>query len=211
MNLTDFFRIIYYNLKYKGKFKMKRVNDYYEYLLPDGRIIKSYDSLVGDFGIFIEEYLKHYQPKENDIIVDAGAYVGAFSLYCAKLIEPGFIIAIEPNKNNFKRLLDNIELNGFKNIIPIYNGLWNTQCIMPLSDNDACSEVLGSCLSIPTEFDTLDNILKKVGFPYVDFIKLDVVGSEIQAVQGMKETLLNNSKVAIAKYPNRHLIYDSNL
>ena len=62
-------------------------------------------------------YLKEYIPKENDTIIDLGAYGGMFSIYCAvKMGNKGRIIAFEPSKENLKLFRKAIELNNLTNI-----------------------------------------------------------------------------------------------
>jgi 3-dehydroquinate dehydratase len=51
------------------------------------------------------------------------------------------------------------------------------------------------------EVDTLDNILEELGVTRVDFIKMDIEGAEIQALEGMERTLKENDvRLVIAAY-----------
>lgn len=212
MTIKQKLRSYYYNKKFKGKFIMKTEKDYYIYILQNGRIIKSYDNIAGDLGQFIDEYLKFYKPEKNNVIIDAGAYVGAFSIYCSELIgNKGLIIAIEPNINNYKNLIKNLELNNIRNVKVIKKALYserNKNLLM--SDNKACStlkyQILeGEIFKIKSE--TIDNILKNLNIEKVDFIKIDVVGSEKEVLKGAKETLKNKPKMSVAEYPDRHINY----
>jgi len=54
--------------------------------------------------------------KDGEAFFDIGANIGIYSLYCASLYPNSQIYAFEPMPKNFIRLLQNVELNGFKNV-----------------------------------------------------------------------------------------------
>ncbi|MEM3406001.1 MAG: FkbM family methyltransferase [Candidatus Pacearchaeota archaeon] len=55
--------------------------------------------------------------KKGDIVIDAGAYIGLFTLYASKKVgKNGLVIAYEPDPENYKNLLENIKLNKCKNV-----------------------------------------------------------------------------------------------
>jgi FkbM family methyltransferase len=56
-------------------------------------------------------------PKEGWIVLDAGAYIGLYSLRASRLVGPEeFIVAFEPNPYAFYWLESNLKLNGVKNV-----------------------------------------------------------------------------------------------
>lgn len=64
--------------------------------------------------------------NKNDIVIDIGANIGAFSILLAKLYPFITIYAVEPVAEAYIQLCENIELNNLTNIIPInvaINGL----------------------------------------------------------------------------------------
>jgi FkbM family methyltransferase len=54
--------------------------------------------------------------KPGQVFFDVGANVGVYSLYAASLYPDMLIYAFEPVIANFRRLTENVELNGFDNI-----------------------------------------------------------------------------------------------
>ena len=68
--------------------------------------------------IYIEDlYESKTLIRSGDIIVDAGANVGMFTLKAARLVGPsGAVIAFEPVKENLKLIKDNIYINNLKNV-----------------------------------------------------------------------------------------------
>ena len=68
--------------------------------------------------------LKHI--KYGDIVIDAGANIGMFSLLASKCVgREGKIIAVEPQKENFNFLEQNKRKNGLNNIITINRALYS--------------------------------------------------------------------------------------
>jgi FkbM family methyltransferase len=160
-------------------------------------------------GVVINAAYGSYPFKRGDIVVDAGARIGAFSAkISAALGEEGRIIAIEPEPRNFARLRKNIEANRLNNVVAIQKALWSQKqpLDMYLSGNAAAHSMYCDAFysstgdSISVEADTLDGILKEWDIASVDFIKMDIEGSEIEALKGMQKVLESQVHLAIAAY-----------
>jgi FkbM family methyltransferase len=76
------------------------------------------------------EWIKSFKPYNT--FFDVGANVGIFTLFAASLHPDSLIYAFEPVKMNFIRLMQNIELNIFQNVIalPIGAGEYTRNSIM---------------------------------------------------------------------------------
>ena len=147
--------------------------------------------------------------EPGSVVVDAGARIGTFAARISRTLgAEGKIIAIEPEPRNFACLRKNIEANGLKNIIAIQKALWSQEQPLKihLSGNSAAHSVhhdpfySSTDSSVCVEADTLDRILEELGIASVDFIKMDIEGSEIEALKGMRKTLASNVQLAIAAY-----------
>ena len=165
------------------------------------------------WGIFfdIPGYLKYYNLKKGDVVIDAGAYSGIFSKYAAKKVgEKGKVIAFEPDPENFEILKQ--RLKRFKNVRLLQKGLFDCNKVLTLKrhilwgsigstvTNKNCSKSNFKIL-----VGTLDNELEKLGISSVDFIKMDIEGAELEAFKGMKKVLGNSSpNLAIACYHKRN-------
>lgn len=108
------------------------------------------------------------------IIVDAGANVGYSALYFANRFPKAKIIAIEPEKENFKILKQNTLI--YDNIQSIKAGLWYKKTKLKIVDNG-----LGEWgfkteegQDVPTI--TIDEILDK--YKKIDILKIDIEGAE---------------------------------
>lgn len=149
-------------------------------------------SIIRLLNIDISSYLRDRPIKKGDVVVDAGAYNGIFTIIASRLVgKEGKVLAFEPNK----------DLNISKKNVKTYKiGLWNKLEINGFCDEGATSHIKdeeqNKIVCVP--FDSL-NIGK------VDFIKMDIEGAEIEALEGMKETLIKyKPHLAIATYHIRN-------
>ncbi|MFP3131163.1 MAG: FkbM family methyltransferase, partial [Nitrososphaeria archaeon] len=85
-----------------------------------------------DFAAFYQVVIENiYSPllsniKEGDIVIDAGANIGLFSILASfKVKDEGGVIAIEPEPNNLKILMQNVKLNRLDNVIVIPKALYD--------------------------------------------------------------------------------------
>ena len=161
-----------------------------------------------EFADSLESYFKHYKLNEGDFIVDGGAYTGAFTVYCAKLIgENGRVISFEPDAKNYKVLLENIKLNKVEGrVILIKKGLWNLKSRLAFNKGRSKGARLDFDGDIRTNssfinLNSLDNSLSELKLKKIAFIKFDIEGAEIEALDGSKRTLKENKcPIAIASY-----------
>ena len=154
-------------------------------------------------------YDARYRIRSGDIVVDAGARIGTFSAKISAAVgEKGKIIAIEPEPRNFACLLKNIQANNLTNVVAVPRMLWSReeQRDLYLSGYTAAHSAFfdefyqATGERIRVEADSLDHILESLGIGTVDFIKMDIEGAEIEALEGMKSTLEAVGQMAIAAY-----------
>jgi len=153
-------------------------------------------------------YLRKYKLKEGDIVVDAGAYRGWFSLYAAnKVGSTGKVIAFEPSQKNYEILKKRGAKAKFGNVICIKKGLYNEKATLKMekegilpSSGQTSEKSEGE--SITT--DTLDKILKDLRIRKIDFIKMDIEGAELEALEGAPKSLQIAKNLAIACYHKRN-------
>jgi FkbM family methyltransferase len=123
-----------------------------------------------------------FEIKTNDIVIDAGANVGVFTVLAALKASHGKVLAIEPERTNFDFLEDNLKANGLTNVILVNAALSNKTAeaelslgnpgegtIMPTSSNRRRQKC--STLSI-------GNLMKTYQIDHVNFFKIDIEGAE---------------------------------
>lgn len=159
-------------------------------------------------------YYQHfYKVKRNDVILDAGANCGHLSILFSKLTgENGIVYAFEPDKFNIERINNNMQLNKeLPENIKIENLLlWNEN---KLVDFYEAGTVGSSAVWIPDsdkcvkkQAIRIDDWALKNNIKKLDFIKMDIEGAEIEALEGCLQTIENLSpNFAIASY---HIVND---
>ncbi|MCQ8894117.1 MAG: FkbM family methyltransferase [Methanolinea sp.] len=148
------------------------------------------------------QYRHRCEPKTGDTVLDIGACEGETSLWFAQKIDnKGCIFAFEPEINNFRTLQENIKSNSLQNlIIPIQIGLWSSRKTLSFSGSGGGFSYNESGKN-QIEVITLDDFIIENNIGKVDFIKMDVEGSEMEILQGAEKTIKKyKPKCAIAVY-----------
>ena len=175
--------------------------------LPDGRhfVIDMSDEADASIKGIMEDFMLHgdYEAhtvarvreavKPGDRCLDVGASVGFFTTLLGTLVgSGGKVTAIEATANQFPYLVKNIELNGLQDTVKAI-------CIAA-SDHDG--EVTIQCNAVnPKTVPCMK--LDSLNLAPLDFIKLDVDGSDLRGLQGLEETIKAspNLKGTLEFYP----------
>ena len=156
---------------------------------------------------FHQVYDRFYDINKDDVIIDVGAHVGVFTIREAHRVERGFVLAIEPHPFNYLLLTSNIKANKLTNVQALNLALWSSNGSQKLYlGSSSGSHSLKYYLKdrekyIEVQTRTLDSIVKELGIKRVNFIKIDVEGSEMEVLFGARETLKrNNPVISVAAY-----------
>lgn len=147
---------------------------------------------------------KYYDLKLGDVVVEAGAFIGFYVMRAAELVgETGKVIAIEAVPENFEIMKRNVEANGLKNVILINKAVWNTSAKIKFyregkQVGSITQEVVSTDKFIEVQADTIDEMLKEKSISKIDFIRIQLNGVELEALEGMNETLKHQPKVLVA-------------
>ncbi len=188
------YRSFWGHFGFKG-IKLARVNDFKMYIICR-------DWAVAPTMIFTHSW----EPEETRIckqcvkegmtVVDAGAYIGYYSLLTSKLVgDKGKVYAFEPSPESLLVLRRNIEINKCNNIQVVEKALTDKTGYAPyylVHNNPSNSSTIESLeyrekIEVPTI--TLDEF---IGDTRVDVIKMDIEGGERVALNGMTEVIRNN-------------------
>ena len=142
----------------------------------------------------VELMRKHIGP--GSIVLDVGANIGLYTLEAAKAVGPkGRVIAIEASPDHISTIKRSVGLNRFRNVDIISSAVGEvegvTTLILPEGANHGMF-TLGSVTGSVTRrvnVKRIDDILKEQEVLSVDFIKMDIEGSELVALKGATETL----------------------
>lgn len=201
--LKENIKLWYYNLSYLNKYKFS-ISDRSMYLTTINDIQLNTAEALYYIAPQIDHYQQFYKVKEGDIVIDAGAYYGHLTLFFSKKVgKTGRVYAFEPDSMNQNYILNNMLLNkDCPDNIFIQNFLiWNKDEMVDFCE---AGSIGSSALYIESpnnvvkkEAISLDSWIKKNNITKVDFIKMNIEGAEIPAMQGAIE-LLNRFKPNLA-------------
>jgi FkbM family methyltransferase len=133
----------------------------------------------------IKGYELHRRIKKGDIIIDAGAFTGDYTIFAAKKAgKEGKVIAFEPDFKNREILFKNIKKERLENVTVIPKGLWSKRTTLNFNSLDGLHSNLDKEGNITIEVTPLDEEINKLNLPKIDIIKMDIEGAEIEAVKG---------------------------
>lgn len=145
--------------------------------------------------------------KPGDVFLDIGANIGYFSLLIANSAPTVKVISFEPVRDIFQQLKENIALNNTKNVTVFNAAVGETKEEKEIFVSGA--DNLGmSSFQQPENFSgkkelvqviTLDDWFHRAGLAKIDIIKLDVEGSELNALKGMKQVLESFKPIVIVE------------
>lgn len=186
-------------------YQKKFPGNFYMYLNPSEHIQQQlfwygyYEKSLGDL---IKKML-----RPGDVFLDIGANVGYFSLLAAAIQPRCRIFSFEPVKDLFEKLEQNIFLNQIKNInaVNAATGEVDEERKLFLSGSDNLGM---SSFQEPENFSgmketvkviSIDHWFESSGLSKIDLLKLDVEGSELATLKGMKEVLQNQRPALIVE------------
>lgn len=170
------------------------------------RVVQRVDGIVFDLDlgevIDLSLYLEQFEPevvqaiaahmKPGWVVADIGANVGAHTLRIARQVGPdGRVFAFEPTAFAFRKLVRNVGLNQFANVVPLQLALDEADRGSIRIDFRASWRWNGESRSEPTMVEAvrLDSWVADGQIGALHAIKLDVDGHEFAVLSGAKETL----------------------
>jgi len=140
-------------------------------------------------------YLEKAKLTEGNVVIDVGAYCGATAWAFAKAVgEKGKVLAFEPDNENFQALCQNVSLHAMTNVIPIKKGIWSSSAKLLFQGDGNTGSAMSKFLPersnvYEVETISLDDVCSDYGLTRVDFIKMDIEGSEVEVLKSAKELL----------------------
>jgi len=133
--------------------------------------------------------------KSGDTFLDIGAHVGYFSLVARDIVEDeGKVIAFEPHPGSYSKLYNNIEMNGFDNVIAEQLAAAEESGRISLYEGDKtirATIVEGSSegtQAAEVETVRVDSYFDDVGVT-PNVVKINAEGAEHSIVRGMEEVI----------------------
>ncbi len=209
--------------------RMKVFTNWWTIVFPFTRIIKRKDRIMklrkggkiflrsifdSDFYVTMEIFdrddygLSRVVLPQNATIVDAGANIGAFTLFAAALFPDARIFSFEPEKGNYEVLKKNVELNALSNVTPYHEAVSVHDGTVKLSidtKDNASHSIEGSLKNDAQEVSavSLKTIIERDGLKNIDLLKLDIEGTEYEVLMGSGDILhmINRMVLEVHEHP----------
>lgn len=188
----DLFKFLSKNILIELKIRGLR----YSFTLVD------YTNIIALSEIFSRETYSKFVMKPGWNIVDAGANIGAFSIWIDSILgNECKIIAVEPEPINFNILRSNIINNNMKNILLINSALGKSTGYGIVTDEKDAS---GHKKVKPLEWNqlnnsekvvqkiqivTLDDLVYAQRYEHIDLLKADIEGAEWEMLLGSNKLI----------------------
>jgi FkbM family methyltransferase len=167
---------------------------------------RNYDDLLVVWPPYEAELNRFFSCDPQSVFIDVGAHVGRYTVMLAPKVKRVF--SIEPNTDNFRILLKNIELNNLCNISTLKVACWDE---VGLNRNLFLSSSPGkhSFLKPQSQFEqvettNLDRVVVDLHIlpSEVGLLKIDAEGAELEILKGGKELLTSgHPKVIFEAFP----------
>lgn len=154
------------------------------------------DHVVGRCGV---QYFDYFTPRKKEVFIDGGSLDGsttdAFINWCGGEYE--YVYAFEPNPKMVETCREHFA--GYEKVNFVDCALWKEQTVLSFDNSSSKWDAHVSQMGNTTvHANTIDNI---VGMNHVTLIKLDVEGSEMEALQGAKMCIQRDvPRLAISIY-----------
>ena len=188
--------------------------DLQQWQTPKGNFWVEKESRYGLHFHLAEQQLRiygneHHWIRPGDIVLDCGANIGVFTRE-ALLAGASKVIAIEPAPENLECLRRNFAPEIASGKVIVYpKGVWDKDDFLEMHihhDNAAADSFIiknekttATATKIPLT--TIDKMVAELNLPRVDFVKMDIEGAEVRALNGARSTLARyHPKLSISVY-----------
>lgn len=189
----DWLRLVAHNYAQRGSARFSRKGGAYVTKTSEFELVTAEPPF--EIRRLIDQFEHGYRVQRSDLIIDAGAFNGILmSVFALQAGPSGRVLAFEPDAVNRQRALRNWELNGrpaHVHIIPM--GLWNCETEIEFCERGALGSSAfwegpgGKMVRIRTT--TLDKVVAENKLERVDFVKMNIEGAEIKALEGAEDTI----------------------
>lgn len=149
--------------------------------------------------------------KEDSICLDVGGNIGTHAIAMSRIAANGKVYTFEPQSLIFSILQNNLILNGCNNASAFRFAITDTSSkVMTMQPFSFSHERINNG-AIRLDKDghsgdlTLTRTLDSFAFPQVDFMKMDIQGSEVDALNGAGKTIGDSRPIMFIEIEQQHL------
>lgn len=151
-----------------------------------------------------------FKQEANEIFIDAGAYNGATACnFCEWAGNGGYskIYALEPDSLMFQIMKEYMSLKNIEKVVPVNGGAYSYSGKLRFTEDSLTgSSRIDEVGEKKIDIVSIDDI---VGDDKVTFIKMDIEGAEMAALEGAEKTIERcRPKLAISIYHNENDLWE---
>jgi FkbM family methyltransferase len=158
------------------------------------------------------ELKRIYSLKHGESILDIGAYMGYGTVRLGKELGPSSkIYAVEADPESLWLLAHNVRCNNLSNVVIVPHAVSNREGESQFyktsrQGNSLITDVVNSSHTVSVQTTTVDAILRNLNGHCVDLISITINGAEVEAVEGMQDTLkhCDHLRLSIAGWYKRN-------
>jgi len=163
----------------------------------DRTLVLTFDEIFGK-----KIYKLDKDPGKDLIILDIGANVGVYSLYCSLYYDVARIYAYEPHPEAFSQLERNIKINNMAGkICPIKKAITGSDGQDIFYQDEESSRGSSTMRKFDKQFTvqtlSLAGIFKELDIQHCDIAKIDIEGSEYPSILNCSGEVLRNIKTIL--------------
>jgi FkbM family methyltransferase len=199
----------------KKLFETENDKKLYEYLIYF-RILEGFTPRQQD-GSYMHAWEKQYQeyinPSYIEVCIDGGLFDGHTT---SLMLKDMFLNSKNLTIYGFEPLEEVFENGTFKEEIyksclmtPVYKALWDKKTTLNFAYHGTCSKVSQNRDSIEIQAISIDEFVIENDIKKIDYIKLDIEGAEIEAINGAIKTIQKDRpQLAISIYHKKEHLYE---
>jgi FkbM family methyltransferase len=145
--------------------------------------------------------------RQNPVIIDIGANIGAFTVWAGHMIPSATIYSFEPESTNFALLTHNIERNGLsQRATAVKSAVGGAEATRTLSiagessGKNSLSFDVGSGVTESVSCTTLDAIFSRFNIVSCDCLKVDCEGAEYELLYAASPETLKRIDMVILEW-----------
>ena len=138
-------------------------------------------------------------PPARMRILELGSFQGEdISRFMQSGYKIDFGLLLEPDLENYKKLVGYVKSQDIRNVIALPLGAWNETTLLRFSTSGESGAHVSSTAKEFVPVIRIDDVISGLEFNY---IKMDIEGAEIQALQGLEDYIrINSPQLAISVY-----------
>ncbi|WP_106792259.1 FkbM family methyltransferase [Aquimarina sp. Aq78] len=144
---------------------------------------------------------QYYIPKKGDVIVDIGAGIGTETLFFDEKTEnEGKIYSIEASRASHQKLVELCAKNQIKTSENLNLAITNSNQKLWIEEtnNYQVDYINKKSKGIEVDGVTLDHFVEENNITNIDFLKVNIEGSELHMIEGMENAIKITKNIAIS-------------